>query len=334
MRMFLPLLAVLACCARPADAASNPVQSASAGRLNQLEVQTVPRLSGIAIPFRGRLFYTNSRGVVQLPAAAAERLVRPSESAVRPGVRAVFARWKVSPNSRRAFAIYDLYYLVHLRFADLAARPIDPSAISMIELRSSIGARKRIRREGAIWLLGRRIVTGGIRTRDVGYRVQRVIVAGTNVVNRGQQRFYPSQSRNALLRLLFFRVRFFARDALFGRPAGSRLRITFPDGHVERSSLGRDGTLTRPSLPRGDYKVAVEGGGISLGGPLSLSRNSDLVVTVVSYVDMGVVVAVAMAFALGLPLARRPLLRARIGRYLRAMTIRRRAAIYPGGRRR
>ena len=56
------------------------------------------------------------------------------------------------------------------------------------------------------------------------YAAERVLVAGSNVVNRGQQRF-PAQTRVIELRLLLFQVRVTVRDALLGFPIGSAIRL-------------------------------------------------------------------------------------------------------------
>ena len=111
------------------------------------------------------------------------------------------------------------------------------------------------------WLLAQRVVplAGGLQRKDLYYSVQRADVLKSNVVNASQQRFEPSNDRTLTFRLSFYPLRLQAKDALFGRPAGTIAKVEFPDGHVERVAL-EHGVIQLHSLPRGTYNVTVAGG--------------------------------------------------------------------------
>jgi hypothetical protein len=163
------------------------------------------------------------------------------------------------------------------------------------------------------WLQGGRVVplNGTLEPKEIYYTFERVVVAGANVVNNGQQKFFPSKipaegpaEAAVPVELLFYRARFRLRDAFFGFPIGQGIRLVWPNGRVEHYSAADEHVVSIPALPRGEYQVAVEGRGVSLGGPVTLSKDQDVEVALLSYIDISVV-AFVLTLALGLPLARR-----------------------------
>jgi len=278
-------------------------------------VETIPPTPNLPVVYRGIIFRTNSQGVALLPPQLVGR-PRVPPTTVSAGRRAIFQRWY--GRSVRLRAALDIYYRVRLRYVDLHGRLIDPKRVSSIQIRSSIGERfhptTRI-----LWLRGTRVVplNGGLESKPIYYTIERVVVGGSNVVNESQQKFFPARERGVTVQLLFYRARFRSRDAFFGFVVGDKIRLTFPQGTTRRYRLGADGTVVLPSLPRGNYHVEVEGGGFSLGGPVALSRDQDVKVGVISYLDVTIAAAALALFAVGLPLIRRPHrlreLRAQIG---------------------
>ena len=108
------------------------------------------------------------------------------------------------------------------------------------------------------------------------------------------------------IRLLLFAVRVTARDALLGFPIGSAVRLQYPNGGERREALGPRAELTLTSLPRGDYRVGVEALGISSSRPVALSRDQDVSLRVISWLDVAVVLLGLGSVALALLFARRP----------------------------
>lgn len=221
--------------------------------------------------------------------AELERRVRVRDTSARPGVRARFSGWY---RGRPTFA---LYYAVRLRFVDVAGNAIDPGAIESVELLSSNGLPKTYTDFGGgrrLWLQGRGIVPAGLHqeSKEVSQVVQRVVVEDANVVNQGQQRFYPARSRDARIEVLFFSARFEVRDALFGFPIGSTVELRYPSSRVERRDVRSHGEIQFRSLPRGRYEIGVEAAGWSFDRPMSLSRDQDVRLQVISYLDIGVII--------------------------------------------
>ncbi len=276
----------------------------AAGQGADTIVETIPPTPNLPIVYGGITYSTDRHGVALLPPQLIGR-PRVPPTTFSAGRRAVFQRWY--GRSVRLRAALDIYYRVRLRYVDLRGRLVDPDTVDSIQIRSSIGERSHPASR-ILWLRGTRVVplNGGLESKPIYYTIERVVVGGSNVVNESQQKFFPARQHGVTVQLLFYRARFRSRDAFFGFPVGDRVRLTFPRGSTRRYRLGGDGTVVIPSLPRGSYHVEVEGGGISLGGPVALSRDQDVKVGVVSYLDLAVVAAALAFFAVGLPLIRRP----------------------------
>jgi hypothetical protein len=291
---------------------------AAAGAPRALEFQTVPRLPGATIALGGRTGVADDDGVVRIVGATVGRGARPVVVRNRArGVRALFSRWYGNPAhpGRTLRAGFDLYYRVRTSFVDMAGRPIALRRVSALTLRNDIGLVRTIRRPELarpIWLHGSRVVWSlGPRRRDIVYVVDAVRAGGSNVVNRGQQRFLPSRQRSVRLHVRFYPLHFESRDLLFGFPIGSEIVLTFPNGHTERHRLGPRASLTLPPLPRGEYRVQVVGArGMSFLVPVALSRTQEVPLRVISYLDAALVLGFLLALALTLLLVRRPALRA------------------------
>jgi hypothetical protein len=265
-----------------------------------LLIRTIPRLEGVKFTLGERRFRSDARGRVRIPLksrAQIERRVRVRDAEVRPGVRARFSGWY------RGNPTFAIYYAVRLEFVDGDGDAVDPGQIESVELLSSNGLPKRYAPfDGGrpLWLQGRGIVPAGQHqeSKEVTQVVEEVEVESSNVVNQGQQRFYPARSWEARIELLFFSARFEVRDALFGFPIGSAVRLRYPSGRVERHALGEDGDIEFPSLPRGDYEIAVDAAGWSFDRPMSLSRDQKVRLQVISYFDIAVMVLGLIAGAL------------------------------------
>jgi hypothetical protein len=269
-----------------------------------LNVETVPVLEGVGFVVGGRTFRTDARGralVVGPAPGLAERIEIP-DTEIEPGLRARFSRRKEGKY------LFDLIYRVRMSFRDLAGRPVDRNRVSSVTLKGSHGVRETLKPGGAQWLQGVRVVPyeEGYRRKRLTWVVEKAIVDGTNVVNRNQQSFVPATTRDMRVELLFYPAHVSARDALFKFPLGSHIRVEYPNGRLERHALDRNAEVTLPSLPRGEYRVSVEGPGISFERPLALSREQTVELEVLSYLDLALSLGVLVAVALGLLLLGRP----------------------------
>ncbi|HYY22597.1 MAG TPA: hypothetical protein VE780_12035 [Thermoleophilaceae bacterium] len=294
------LAAALAGLAAPGASAAGASPEAAVPAL----IRTVPAVPGMRFSLAGSRFRADGGGRARPPASAraSSGALKAIETEVRPGVRAKLDRWYAG----RRIAAIKLYYLVRPRFVDLDGGRVDPRVVSSTTLEGS-GGRHVVRGGGAAWLKGNRVPPEGRgrRSSALSYGVQRVMVAGTSVVHRGQQRIVPRDSRQVELRLLLFSARFTVRDALLGFPIGSAVRVRYPDGHEQREALGPGAQLTLTSLPRGNYRVSADAPGTSSSRPVALSRDQRVDLRVVSWLDVVVVLLGIGSIAIALLFARR-----------------------------
>ncbi len=291
-----------------------------------LEIQTVPALQGVLIEAAGQEYYTGPNGTVSIPFdAAGTHEITVSRSVVTPNLHATFARWNddsfaatrtiLVPKHRILQAGYDTETTIHYRFVDLDGRPVDPARIERIVLKSSVGEVRELPVAGSTELFqsvqaSRAIPThAGLAVSPVQWSIEAVMVHGTNVVNRKQQRFYPLEERDWTITLLLYSAEFTVRDTFLGLPVGRAVRLTYPDGSSELVSLS-EGHGEVHSLPRGDYQVEAVGTfGWSPRAPVALSRNQTVDLTVISGIDILLVLTLVTASAVALVLAGRPQLR-------------------------
>jgi hypothetical protein len=265
----------------------------------------------------GRSAVTGRRGRAHLPVPRSATFVtRSGQRRLRDGAlpRMTDTRhrpYEVARLSRYyrggAIAALARIFKVKLRFVDRSGAPVDPALVQSVVLKSITGVRYTLSGDKPLVLPGTRVApfSGELLSKDLEYSLEKVIVDGTNVVNRAQQRFEPRRDRMITVKLLFFRAKFTSRDAIFGFHIGSNIALRYPSGAVRRYKLGPDGAVVLPALPRGDYRVTVHGPGFSFTRPVSVSRRQVVDLKVISYLDMAVVAAAAGAFVLALLVVRR-----------------------------
>jgi len=276
-------------------------------------VQAIPALPGIKVEYAGQQLVTDDKGRVLVPAPDDARVragLRVRSTMLRHGVHARFNGW------RRGRLTMRLLYLVRFSYVGTDRDRINPARIKSLTLRGPGGMRRTISSGGhPFWLEGNRIVPLGRRpvSKPISWAVERATAGGSNVVFRAQQRFTPARTRRLAVRVRFYRLRFAAHDWLLGKAIGSQISLTYPDGHVERHAL-KDGKVTIGSLPAGLYRVTVEAPGMASDWPVALSRDKDVDVSIISYLDVALGIFVLALLAVGLLLAGRPALRHRLRR--------------------
>jgi hypothetical protein len=302
----------------------------------KVTLETTPRVAGVRVIQGRRTFTTDRNGRVRMsvrPYPAGRRspeglpFATPKvlSKTVRPGVVASFSRfgWDVSP--RRIQVGLSLAYRVRMRFADARGDPIDPRRVQRVVVRNSLGGRAVGRGVDTFLLQGSRVGPscrecrlhgrhGGLASKWIGYSVREVVIDGSNVVNRGEIRFYPFRTRVLPVELLFFDLEIASSDALLGTKIGSFLEVTGPDGRAMRRSLGTDGRIHLARLPRGVYRVRTDADGVGASRLVTLSRHQVVDVEVLSILDLLILGTAGSALAVALVLLRRPRLRARIAR--------------------
>jgi hypothetical protein len=287
-------------------------QGTASARAAIVEVQTVPPVEGQRFMHRGRTVRADSRGRLQIDVTSElRRELKVLDTPVSPGVEARLDRFYPDRN----IVAIAFYHHVRPNFVDLQGNRVDPAEVDTAIVKGIHGREYTFRGAEPRWLQVSRVVArrnNRLRSKSLRYTVEKVRIKGANVVHAGQQRFRPSETPRFPVQVLLYSARFKTRDAFFGFPLGSAVRLTFPDGRVERHELGENGELVLRSLPRSDYEVTVDAPGFSFSRPVSLSRNQEVELEILSYLDIGLTIFVFAAFMIGLPLIRRPEWRARL----------------------
>jgi hypothetical protein len=309
-RLWLSLALALAVCAL--------VPAAGQARKAPYPIRTIPAIPHVKIQFQGKTLYTDSHGKVVLQPVGLKT------DEVKPRVH-IFTR-RLGPDRYakpdrwfgRNIITFNYFYRLRFSFRDLLGNAVDPNLVDSITLKSRTGVRTRLTTKKSAWLQGSRVVpfTGELVSKDIDYQVERAYVDGTNVVNRAQQRFRPRKTSDLSVRLLFYKLKVVTRDALFGIPIGQAVELRYPSGRTVTHDL-KDGQVTLQSLPRGTYNLKVKAAGVSFTRPVSVSRNQEVELKVISWLDMFLAFAAVVALAVGLALVRRPHLTKKIRRKLR-----------------
>jgi hypothetical protein len=313
MRRLSSVLVLAAVAAGVVVSMAGSATAASGG--SGLRIRTVPEVAGVRIQVDDRIVTTDAHGRASIDGLTpGTHRLRLLDTRVRgDGTLLEFERWgdeKFSTDrpvtiptdgSERIELGFGVSYLVSRSFVDQQGLPVPASKISSIVMSSSAGGRFRAHAEEPIWVKGARIIRtySGLELTDITYSVTSVTVDGTNVVNRGQQRFLASAHANWSISTLFYDATFTVRDRLFGFSIGSSLLLRFPDGRVKTYSL-RDGSVTLHDLPRGSYTVTVKGPGVRLSTPVAITRTADSHLVFLSYLDVLAILLVVLGSAVGL----------------------------------
>jgi hypothetical protein len=309
----------LAMPASPAFAA--PPRVSLPGTLN---LQTVPAIAGVVVQVDGITALSDANGRV---AVRVRNFVGLEQRLVVPAIQVAADRKVTLDRVRGELSggvtgkVIELGLrtsrLVSWRFLDRFGGDVPISRVRSMRLRSNTGEVVDV--DGAAlsqphWVAESRTQQGpgGLVSKQLYYVVDSAVVNGASVVNRAQQRFVPWEQQQWQVQLLLYRVTFTANDLLFTDRVGHGVELTRPDGSTERLRFGKDGTVAVPDLPRGTYTLKVSGGGVSFARPVSISKDQDVALQVVSYLDLVLIgFAVAVA-AFGLVLLGRPHLMPRL----------------------
>ncbi len=277
-----------------------------------LVVQTVPPVPGARVSADGRTAKADSKGVARLPVptfVGLEKRFNAPETRVSKDRRVAFDRVRGQLDRAANGRVIEVGLRTERRvrwtFSDRAGAPILPDRLTQVVLRSSTGELLTLRGEdiGAPrWLAASRTqqTSNGLMSKDIYWSVQSVLMNGAELVNRSQQRFVPDESTHWDIRLLFFRAEVKSADLLFGTPAGDGVQVVAPDGEVARYPFDEDGFVTLPAVPRGEYRMTVYGSGISFVRPVSVSKDQEVELLVISHLDVALVLGMLLLVALSL----------------------------------
>lgn len=195
-------------------------------------------------------------------------------------------------------------------FYDTTGALVDPARISSMTIKG-LGSTYTFNQAGPIWLPANRFtcrIGEQLESQDILYHIKDIQIDGANVINKSQQSFHLKPDDVWPINVLLYSIHFSSRDAMFHFPVGSGIALTYPDGHIDKFLFdSSESEIEVPSLARGSYNATV----ISRGGsapptPIHLSRDQDVELLVLSFLDMAVIFGVPLTLALVLLLIGRP----------------------------
>ena len=271
-----------------------------------INISTIPALAGVVVQIDDQRSTTDDDGIARFRTdrrANLQQRITVVSSEIdneAEGYRANFARL-YRLDSRNYALAFDLHLPLTFSFAGSNGETIAPETIDAVNLKNSLGGVvPEIPLDEPIWVHAQRVVSTqrGPELRDIEWSIDSVLVRESNVVNRAQVRFLPAVQGHISVPLLFFSATFRISDMFFNTAAGSSIELTYPDETVQTHPLDDDGVLHLDSLPRGEYHAVVIGSGPKISRPVALSRNQDLELELLSWLDIGLVAAVVCLFIL------------------------------------
>lgn len=286
-----------------------------------VEIQTTPALPAIKFSLSGKVFSSDDYGVarIEVPKAGKYRLELLPVETKDADIQMDFGRWGDEifepvrdieiPLDKPLQIGFEVSYQVSQTFVDLSGRPVDPARVTSITMKGSNGTTYTFEDNQPHWLSAGRIIrlNNGLEQTKILYSVISVVIDGSNVVSQAQQRYFVNPNDVWAVKLLLYKATFNARDALFGFPLGTGIRMEYPDGDVQTYSFNTNQEYTLDGLARGIYRVTVIGAeGYAPPTPIALSRDQDVELMVFSTLDIGVLVGLGLLLSLGLLLFGRP----------------------------
>ena len=272
-------------------------------------VTTVPAVAGISVSLGTQKASTGPNGVATFAVSRVGTydLVPTLEVAAGGSVRVSFIRWgdntytvqrSISVKGDATFVLgLRIAYHASLAFVDLAGDPVDPSLIDHATFTSSTGGELVLTSfDGAWWEAAAAVSrTAGLQPSPTLWRLAEVEMAGTNVVNQGQQAFTPTIDGTWTVTLLLYDLTVRPQDALTGAALGGSVDLVFPDASRRTAVIGANGLARFSALPRGQYTVLLKTGGTAPPTPIALSRTQEAIIRGISYLDMGIAITLGLA---------------------------------------
>lgn len=290
----------------------------------KVAIYTVPPLSGVSFKLNNKVYTSDENGVVNLVVGTSGVFsleVLPIEEDHLPADSQVqFARWNDNvfttkrtvyfPRSRKLEAGFLINYQMNQKFYDTTGNLIDPKRVSSIVI-GGIGNTYTFDKAGPVWLPSNRLtrrISEHLESQEIVYYFRNVVIDGANVINRSEQRFHIQPNDTWPIQVLLYSARFTARDAMFHFPIGRGIELTYPDGHKEKFMFNSaDRQIAIPSLARGSYSAKIIGvGGSAPPTPIYLSRDQDVELLMLSYLDIGLIIGIPLAIALAFFFIGRP----------------------------
>jgi len=290
----------------------------------ELAIYTVPPTPGVVFKLNDQTYTTDESGAatieVNLGGTYSLEVVPIEDANLPSNIRMEFSRWNDNvftpkrevhfPRKDRLEAGFTVNYQVNQEFRDLKGEIVDPGRISSIVIRG-VGTTFTFDKAGPIWLPANRLtrrIGDRLESEEILYYFRDVNIDGANVVNKGEQRFRIQPDDVWPVQVLLYSAHFTARDAMFHFPIGKGIELTYPDGHKEEFYFdSSNAELVIPGLARGSYSARIIGiGGSAPPTPVHLSRDQNVELLMLSYLDMAVIVGIPLLIALAFFFIGRP----------------------------
>jgi hypothetical protein len=300
-----------------------------------IQIQTVPALPNMRFTLGTETGTTGPDGVtaVPVPKSGAYQLaadLNPGNSPTAT-VKASFVRWldnvytadrTIDVSGPATYVIgLRVAYRASVRYVDLDGNPVDPTLIQQAQFSTGTGTddvvlNSQTGAQDVWWTSSTTIhVATMLIPSQVTYRVLSVKIHGTDVVNRGQQAWTPTESGVWTVQLLLYGMTVEARDAVFGTPVSGQLKLTYPDGVAVEQHVSSDGKISFVNLPRGQYQLAMSPAAFSPPTPVALSKAQAATLRVITYADVILwIAALVLVVVLLAVIGRWSLIHARIRR--------------------
>jgi hypothetical protein len=290
----------------------------------KVAIYTVPPVPGVKFKLNHIIYTSDENGVVDLTVRTSGiyslEVLPIDEDNVPANTQLQFARWNDNvftasrkvyfPRARRLEVGFIVNYQMDQIFYDTTGERVDPARVSSMVIRG-IGNTYTLDGAGPVWLPSNRLtrrVGERLESQEILYYFRNVTIDGANVINRSEQRFHIRPNDTWPIQVLLYSVRFTARDAMFHFPIGKGIELTYPDGHVEKFFFdSNNAQLTIPSLARGSYSAKITGaGGSAPPTPVHLSRDQDVELLMLSYLDIALIIGIPLSIALAFFFIGRP----------------------------
>jgi hypothetical protein len=291
----------------------------------KIAIYTVPPMPGISFKLNHQIYTSDENGVVNLTVGTSGiytlEVLPIDEDHLPSNTQMTFARWNDNvftaarriyfPRARRLEAGFIVSYQANQKFYDTTNKPVDAARVSSMVIRGIGNTYTLLHGAGPVWLPSNRLtrrVGEHLESQEILYYVRNVTIDGANVINRSEQRFHLRPDDTWPIQVLLYSVHFSARDAMFQFPIGKGIQLTYPDGHKETFFFNsRDKRIVIPSLARGSYSARIIGvSGSAPETPVYISRDLDVELLMLSYLDIALIIGVPLAIALAFFFIGRP----------------------------
>lgn len=266
-----------------------------------VRVATVPMVVGTHISLGTLQAATDASGVATFQVAkVGAYALAPQFDAPNAMTRISFDRWgdgvpgrdrqlTVSGDQDLALGLI-VAYRGSLAFQDPEGHPVPPSRIDSVTLVGSNGQTQTVTDYTDVWLTAASsaVQSGELAAVSNVYRIAQVTIAGSNVVNAGQQTWQPTPNGNRVVEVLLYSLTVDTQDALLGSAVQGKLDLIFPDGTIRTSTIGSNGSLSFDGLARGQYTLKLHASGLTAPTPVALSRSQTATLRIISVLDLAI----------------------------------------------